>query len=139
MEKVKMREDKLKIQKLKEAIKKIKGRKTEICKITTDIGQKVLIGKDYNDVKDIISTLTEILPVVHPYITKLLAPYEPIKNQHITSIGNRHINFQIFVDENKIIRRVITRDYHCENMIVKLQAKLAEVEKKVRDLENAED
>lgn len=106
-------------QKANEIINKINFRKKAIRDIMTNICMDILLGKDPKKVD--YEDFTKVISKVHPYILKLFKTYKPIKQHHDSSIGNEHINCQVFLDDNGKIRRVIVRNYHCSHMITEIK------------------
>lgn len=101
-------------QKADNAINKIKLRANRINSIMKDICNDFLLHKDPKQVN--YQDFTKAISKVHPFILKLFKNYQTIKQHHVASIGNEHINCQVFLNEHDMIRKVIVRNYHCEHM-----------------------
>lgn len=81
-----------------------------------------LVGTHIDEVDT--EKLENSIKLIHPIVSRIYKDYPPIKVQHISSIGNSGVNYQIFLDDFDRIQKVITRDYHIENMIYFIRSKI---------------
>jgi len=113
-------------EKANQLINKIKLRKQKINSFMRKICQEAIVGKHFKDVN--YKQLTEDISNVHPYIKILFKDYPDIEYKNSQSVGNEHINCQIFQEKDGIIRKAIVRNYHVEHIIYIIKTSVEEEE-----------